>query len=98
MAEVLRRTASSVIVFLAFASWRSTGGHDVPENVIRRRFGKSLVNFDTLYRPVASTWRMYDGSALGGRPLIAFGRSGRGATIADAAKWAMVQKQIKELA
>lgn len=49
------------------------GGHDVPEPVIRRRFWKSLVNFDRLYRPVTTTWRLYDGSALGGRPLVAHG-------------------------
>jgi len=74
------------------------GGHDVPEQVIRRRFGKSLVNFDTLYCPLASTWRMYDGSAPGGRPLIAFGQAGNESTIADAARWATVRKQLKELA
>src|SRR2546422_752390 len=46
------------------------GGHDVPEPVIRRRFQKSLVNFDRLYRPVTTTWRLYDGRVVGGRPPI----------------------------
>ena len=53
------------------------GGHDVPEPVIRRRFQKSLVNFDRLYRPVTTTWRLYDGSVVGGRPLIAHGSGQR---------------------
>ncbi len=47
--------------------------HDVPEAVIPRRLRKSLVNFDRLFRPVASTRRLYDGSVLGGRSLIAHG-------------------------
>lgn len=46
------------------------GGHDVPELVIRRRFPKSVVNFDT-----TSTWPR-SGDRVG-RPLIAHGaRSG----------------------
>lgn len=49
-----------------------TGGHDVPEPVIRRRFWRGLSNSDRLYRPIATTWRLYDASAAG-RPLIAHG-------------------------
>jgi predicted ABC-type ATPase len=74
------------------------GGHDVPEVVIRRRFWKSLVNFDRLYRPVATTWRLYDGSVLGGRSLIAHGSGADGPTIVDQAKWIEIRKQIKEVA
>ena len=72
------------------------GGHDVPEPVIRRRFWRSLVNFDRLYRPVTTTWRMYDGSALGGRPLIAHGKGTGRPVIADKARWKEIRKQIEE--
>jgi len=72
------------------------GGHDVPELVIRRRFWKSLVNFDGLYRPVATTWRLYDGSVLGGQSLIAHGSGADLPTIVDQAKWLEIRKQIKE--
>ncbi len=74
------------------------GGHDVPEPVIRRRFWKSLVNFDRLYRPVATTWRLYDGSVLGGRPLIAHGTGARVPVVLDEAKWLEIRKRIEEVA
>lgn len=40
------------------------GGHNVPENVIRRRFESGIRNFFHLYRPLADVWRLYDGSQL----------------------------------
>jgi predicted ABC-type ATPase len=75
-----------------------TGGHDVPEPVIRRRFWKSLVNFDRLYRPVTTTWRLYDGSALGGRPLIAHGMGAREPVVLNEATWLEIRKRIEEVA
>jgi predicted ABC-type ATPase len=71
------------------------GGHDVPGHVIRRRFGKSLVNFYHMYRPDVTTWRLYDGSALAGRPLIAHG-AGRQEVVLDHERWALVLRQIQE--
>jgi len=38
------------------------GGHSIPEPVVRRRYGRSLVNFFNLYRPVADSWLMLDNS------------------------------------
>jgi len=38
------------------------GGHDIPEDVIRRRFERGLDNFDRLYRPLADAWQRYDAS------------------------------------
>ena len=34
----------------------SKGGHDVPEKDIRRRFVRSLDNFNLLYRPLVDSW------------------------------------------
>jgi predicted ABC-type ATPase len=70
------------------------GGHDVPEAVIRRRLWKSLLNFDRLFRPVASVWRLYDGSVLGG-PLIAHGTGESTPLVLDEAKWLEIRKQIE---
>ena len=87
--------------FFARTCWRvrrrvELGGRDVPETVVRRRFWKSLVNFDRLYRRIATTWRLYDGGGLGGRPMVAR-RTGAGElTITDAAKWHEIQRQIEE--
>jgi predicted ABC-type ATPase len=32
------------------------GGHHVPEETIRRRYERGIVNFKTLYRPIADSW------------------------------------------
>ena len=74
------------------------GGHDVPEPVIRRRFWKSLVNFDRLYRPVTTTWRLYDGGVLGGRPLIAHGTGASEPVVPNEARWLEIRKRIEEVA
>lgn len=50
------------------------GGHDVPEPTIRRRYESGLRNFFTLYRPIVTSWRMYDNSQLPTMRLIASGR------------------------
>ena len=39
------------------------GGHDVPSDVVRRRFGRSLNNFFTLYAPIADAWALFDNSS-----------------------------------
>jgi predicted ABC-type ATPase len=72
------------------------GGHDVPEPVIRRRFWKSLVNFDRLYRPVATSWRLYDGSDLDALPLVAEGRRTGDTTVMDEPTWKVIRRQIEE--
>ena len=38
------------------------GGHDVPETDVRRRFDRSLRNFLVYYRPLASSWFLFDNS------------------------------------
>jgi len=38
------------------------GGHDIPEETIRRRFTKGLVNFRDLYAPLVDSWTLYDNS------------------------------------
>jgi predicted ABC-type ATPase len=35
------------------------GGHNVPEEVIRRRFSAGLNNFDKLYRNLVDSWAVY---------------------------------------
>ena len=51
------------------------GGHDVPVNVIERRFYRSLVNLFELYLPVVSRWEIYDNYAAT-PALIAYGSKG----------------------
>ncbi len=44
------------------------GGHNVPEDVIRRRFIAGLRNFDKIYRDTVDTWVLYDNS--GSAPVL----------------------------
>ena len=50
------------------------GGHNIPTDVIRRRWQLGLQNFFHLYSPLVDTWSLYDNSE-GGKPrLVAVGR------------------------
>ncbi len=50
------------------------GGHDVPEEVIRRRFTKGLRNFHNIYARLADDWSLYDNSVQPPH-LLAVGRT-----------------------
>jgi predicted ABC-type ATPase len=50
------------------------GGHHVPDDTVRRRYSRSVRNFLELYRPVVTTWQVYDNTD-GDRQLIAFNNS-----------------------
>lgn len=38
------------------------GGHHIPEVSVRRRFGRSLVNFFRVYQSMADSWTIFDNS------------------------------------
>ena len=40
------------------------GGHDISENVIRRRYRAGLENFHRHYAPRVDAWMLYDNSSL----------------------------------
>lgn len=44
---------------------KAGGGHGVPPEVVRRRYGLSLANLRDLYLPLADTFRIYDHSVAG---------------------------------
>lgn len=48
------------------------GGHNIPENIIRRRFDAGLHNFDNLYKQQVNAWMHYDNSESKPR-IIAWG-------------------------
>lgn len=52
------------------------GGHDIPEEVIRRRYVRGTHNLRRLYLPFADSWRLIDASVATGFGMIAQG--GRG--------------------
>jgi predicted ABC-type ATPase len=44
------------------------GGHNVPEQDIIRRFGRSWINFQQIYKSLADSWIVFDTS--GNQPVI----------------------------
>lgn len=38
------------------------GGHDIPREVIARRFVKGWDNFEQVYRPLVNSWQLFDNS------------------------------------
>lgn len=53
----------------------SQGGHDIPPDVIARRFKAGVRNFETIYRPLVDEWQTIDNGgpvprllSEGGRP------------------------------
>jgi len=76
------------------------GGHDVPEETVRRRYTRGLRNFFELYQPLATTWRMHDasdvetGSAGMTHPLIAEGRGANVTLVNDQPTWNHIQRHL----
>jgi predicted ABC-type ATPase len=63
------------------------GGHDIPPDVISRRYLISMRNFFELYRPLADKWRVYDNSGMLGVRLIAKGNFDRITLLRDRRVW-----------
>jgi predicted ABC-type ATPase len=67
------------------------GGHDVPEETIRRRYNKGIENFFRLYRPLSVTWRIYDNSEPSWPRIVADGRGDANETIYDPKTWSLIR-------
>jgi predicted ABC-type ATPase len=50
------------------------GGHDVPEDTIRRRYALGIRNFLNMYQGIASSWHVYDNTTAFSPRLIARGK------------------------
>lgn len=73
------------------------GGHDIPERDVRRRWARSLVNFFDVYRPLADTWHLVDGTAARGAPPVADGVGSASSVVHDAATWDTITAQVDAL-
>lgn len=71
------------------------GGHNVPENIIRRRFDAGIRNFFKLYKPIADYWRFYDNSAITGPRLIASGDMSQTEDIRNVETWGKIMGELK---
>ncbi len=66
------------------------GGHNVPEEAIRRRFQASWRNLLDLYMPLADEWKLYRNNEREGPSLIAEGGLEINATIVEPELWKLV--------
>lgn len=53
---------SADVAVTRVASRVTQGGHNVPEDVIRRRFAQGLHYFNTFYKTSVDAWVLYDNS------------------------------------
>lgn len=62
------------------------GGHDVPHNTIKRRYGRGLANLVTWFKELSDSWQVFDASGAVPK-LIAFGDKFDGDQVVDKALW-----------
>lgn len=75
------------------ASRVRAGGHDVPEDTVRRRFASGLRQFFRVYAPLVDTWRMYDNSRIADPELIAHGRASFPTRVELPELWAEIESE-----
>ncbi|GLS13165.1 zeta toxin family protein [Hydrogenophaga electricum] len=66
------------------------GGHSVPAEDIKRRFGRSLSNFFRLYADVANEWMVFDNSSGTTAQAVAHLRNGQ-LIVEDPKRWKRLQ-------
>jgi predicted ABC-type ATPase len=101
--EELRRTGYHIhLVFLWLPSADAAvarvaqrvraGGHDVPEETIRRRYAAGLRNLFRLYQPLSESWIVYDNSRPERPEIVAEGRGAKVTLVASDGKWRKVKR------
>lgn len=72
------------------------GGHNVPEEIIRRRYAKGISNFFRLYRPLADTWRLYNNSDPSGPRLVSSGEANAEEKVFEQEIWRIIKGEYNE--
>ena len=67
------------------------GGHQVPEDTIRRRYVNGLRNLFRSYIDLADSWRVRENSSETGPVDIVTYNKAAGLSVHDAAKWELIQ-------
>lgn len=66
---IFLRVASAQLLLRRVAARFKQGGHNVPRADILRRFVRGWQNFETIYKPLADGWTVYDNSGSSPRFL-----------------------------
>jgi predicted ABC-type ATPase len=70
-----------------------TGGHFVEEEIVRRRYERSLRNFFRLYQSLADDWRVYDNSHEGGSRIVAVGSRQTARDVQETQTWEEMKRR-----
>jgi predicted ABC-type ATPase len=73
------------------------GGHNIPEETIRRRYRAGISNFFDLYQPLADRWFVYDTTRPAPLKLIAEGIIGEAAQIEDPVAWNLMKERAEHV-
>ncbi|MBF0558513.1 MAG: AAA family ATPase [Nitrospirae bacterium] len=68
------------------------GGHNVPDDTIRRRYNAGMRNFFQLYHPLADTWFFYDNSGAESPKLLAYGEKKQSLIVNDSVIWHNIEE------
>ncbi|HAZ49250.1 MAG TPA: Zeta toxin family protein [Cyanobacteria bacterium UBA11369] len=71
------------------------GGHDVPEETIRRRYHAGIRNFFHLYRPLADSWFFYDNANTEAPHLLAASEGESGVYVANPLIWQLIEEEYR---
>jgi len=70
------------------------GGHNVPEETIRRRYYSGLRNFFRLYQELTDKWRFYNNADPSGPRVIASGSGKNCDKVHDIAIWNRIVREL----
>jgi predicted ABC-type ATPase len=68
------------------------GGHDIPPEVVRRRYRAGLENLFKLYIPLADRWQVFDNSDLGEPTEVASGKGSAVHMVNDVDAWRVIKE------
>jgi predicted ABC-type ATPase len=74
----------------------ASGGHNIPEETVRRRYSKGIKNFSALYQPIADEWGIYDNSDWKPLSLIASGSTLTSKTVFIPEMWSKFWEAANE--
>jgi len=67
------------------------GGHNIPENVIERRYVRGIRNFFNIYQPLVNSWFFYDNTE--NLPELIAAKKGRDLIIYKKSNWSEVSEK-----
>jgi predicted ABC-type ATPase len=68
----------------------ASGGHHIPEDIIRRRYERGRTNFYELYQPISDDWGVFDNSESTSQLIAHGGKDSRG-EILNSVVWYVIK-------